>query len=504
MSDLVSGLKSLAEAQPGLDEARHFYEGTADEIIASRTLRRALGDSGSKFRMNYARIVVSSRLDKLELSSITSPDPAAQKLLDDWWASKELADETHDTHEAACEFGDGYVIVWPSEIDDAGNVTDVDIFFNSPENVRIFYSTENPREASYAIKVWTVAVGDEKRLRVNLYYKDAIERYISNTEIKDNAPRDDQFDQYIDDAIEGDDENDEYPGTWPIPNPYGKLPVFHFRNSRPYGRPEHRDAFGPQNAINKLIASQMGNVDFTAMPQRYALQDESANGGVSEVDNDFDDADEISVGSDVNKDSSPALKSEPGSVWWLKNTKEVGQLDAADQAAFLEPQREYVSGMSVTTKTPLSAFRIGGQLPSGEARRADDAPLNGRVADLKRRFGTTWKSVYRFALEVMGIDADVDLSWAPLETFDDKDTWEVAAAQIEAGVPLRRVLVERGYTEDQCDEWNVPAYGSVSAQQQSTDLAATAAAVRDLGTAATLGVVTPEQVQQIVEKVTAQ
>jgi len=161
-----------------------------------------------------------------------------------------------------------------------------------------------------------------------------------------------------------------------------------------------------------------------------------------------------------------------------------------------------VQGMSVTTKTPLSAFRIGGQIPSGAARRADDAPLNGRVADLQRRFGTTWKQVYRFALELVGIEADVDVTWAPLETFDDKDTWEVATAQIEAGVPLRRVLVERGYTEEQCNKWGVPAYGEKSTAQQATDVAALGAAMRDLGTASTLGAITPEQVQAVVESVT--
>lgn len=502
MSDLVAGLKALAAARPAVEEAEQFYEGTADEIIASKKLARALGESGDKFRMNYARIVVSSRLDKLELSAVTASTPEAAKLLDELWTDKELADETQDTHEGACEYGDGYVIVWPSEVDDADNVLDVDIYYNSPQNVRMFYSTENTREPEYAIKTWAIARGNEKLLRVNLYYADRIERYISITEVKD-TPTDQQFVPFVDDAYDATDEEDGYEGTWPIPNPWNRLPVFHFRTARPYGRPIHRDAFGPQNAINKLIATQMGNVDFTGMPQRYAIQDEAANGGVSEVDNDFAD-DEIRVGGDdVNKSDDPKLRSEPGSVWWLKNVKAVGQFQTADQAAFLEPMREYVSGMSVTTKTPLSAFRIGGQLPSGESRRADDAPLNGHVSELKRRFGTTWKALYGFVLELYGLEADVDVTWAPLETFDDKDTWEVAALQIESGVPLRRVLVERGYTEEQCNDWGVPDYGAVSAADQSTNLAATAAAVRDLGTASTLGVVSEAQVQQIVQKITA-
>lgn len=52
---------------------------------------------------------------------------------------------------------------------------------------------------------------------------------------------------------------------------YGAVPVFHFRTREPYGRPEHRGTFGPQNAITKLSATLMATVDYQAFPQRYAL-----------------------------------------------------------------------------------------------------------------------------------------------------------------------------------------------------------------------------------------
>jgi hypothetical protein len=505
MSDLVAGLKALRDVRPGYDEAEQMYNGTVDEVIASAKIARALNKDGDKFRMNYARIVCTSRLDKLEISSVTSEDREAAALLEQWWTDKELADETHDTIEAAVEFGDAYMIVWPTEADESDSVTDFDVYFNGPQSVRAFYSAENPREMKYVIKVFPFSDAGQTKLRVNVYYPDRIERYISRSETTSLTEFDDSmFETYVDDAgtmLDDNDEEFEYPGTWPIPNPWNKIPVFHFRTARPYGRPEHRDAYGAQNAINKLIATQMGNVDYLGLPQRYAIENSEENGGVSEVDQDFAD-DEIVIGSDVVRDKGDdkPLKSEPGSVWWLKNVKEVGQFDAASASAFLDPQREFVQGMSVTTKTPLSAFRIGGQIPSGAARRADDAPLNGRVADLQRRLGATFKSMYRFILELHGIDADVALSWAPLETFDDKDTWEVATAQLEAGVPLRQVLLERGYTDGQCDDWGVPEFGKLSAKDQAAHTASAAATIRDLGTAQTLGSVSPETVQAVIEK----
>jgi len=45
-------------------------------------------------------------------------------------------------------------------------------------------------------------------------------------------------------------------------NPLKKLPVFHFRNDPPYGQPEHKGFYGPQDAIDKLIISHVAGVDY--------------------------------------------------------------------------------------------------------------------------------------------------------------------------------------------------------------------------------------------------
>lgn len=512
MSDLVNGLKDLAAARPDLDEAEAMYEGTADEVIASIKLSRLLGESGTKFRLNYSRAIVSSRMDKLELSSVTAGnDDEAQKFIDQWWSTGQLADEHHDVTEAVCEFGEAVVIVWPNNEDDEGNFTDVDIYFNDPRVARVMYDPENPREVLYVVKVWTEPArvpGADRLTRVNLYYPDRLERYVSKGKLPaiDNLT-DDDFDIFVDDDGPMQDESGEwfdYPGTWPIDVPLpGKLNAFHFRTGRPHGRPVHRDAYGPQNAVNKFISTLMGNVDFIGLPQRYALE-EATNGGISEVQADFDD-DDIALTDERprdTEDSGKGVKAEPGSIAFLKNVKATGTYEPIDPARILEPWDKFVQGMSVVTKTPMSAFRLGGDMPSGAARRADDKPLNDHVRDLRRRMGATWREVYSYALEVvLGRPVDVALSWAPLEEFDDSETWEVAAAQIAAGVPLRRVLTERGYTDQQCDDWGVPAYGDKSVQQKASDLAALAASMRDLGTAQQLGVVDGTAVKAAIDAV---
>jgi len=516
MSDLTAGLRELADSRPELDEAEAMYEGTVGEVIASRKLRKALGDTSGKFRLNYARAIVGARLDKLEVSSVTCDVPAATELLTDLWDRLGMADETHDTHEAFGEFGEAIVIVWPTAAQ-GNRFTEVAVSYNDPRTARAIYSADDLRTPKYIIKAWLInnPDGDGKLTRVNLYFPDRLERYISVSELKTSGTGkgydDSDFTEFVDDAgtmIDEDGEVVEYPGTWPIPNPYpGVLPGFHFRTGRPHGRPLHRDAYGPQNAINKLIATQMGNVDFTGLPQRYVLEDDANTGGVAEVAADFeDDADDIPLTGTIDDDdagSDAKLTSEPGGLWRLRNAKGTGQYEAADPAVFLEPWDKFVQGMSVTTKTPMSAFRIGGELPSGAARRADDAPLNGHVADLQRRAGATWANVYEYVVLLLtGAEVKVTVTWAPLETFDDKDTWDVATTQLAAGVPLRRVLTERGYTDEQCVTWGIPAYNELSHSEKVSNVANLGAAVRDLGTASALGTITPEQVAAVMASLT--
>ncbi|WP_143860713.1 hypothetical protein, partial [Nocardia cerradoensis] len=69
-------------------------------------------------------------------------------------------------------------------------------------------------------------------------------------------------------------ENDfePYGDDWLVINEFGTLPVFHFTTGiDQYGKPEHEAAYAAQDAINKLLASQMASVEHYGFPTRYAL-----------------------------------------------------------------------------------------------------------------------------------------------------------------------------------------------------------------------------------------
>lgn len=452
MSDINVGLQLLDKHLDEHTKAETYYDGTQPEVFASRRLRRALEETGTKYRINFARTPVSAVLDRLEIAAITGANKGTSEKLDEIWWQNELHIEAEDFHRWALVYGECYAIVWPDG--DGG----VDINYNSPKTTKIIYDTENPRKKSFAVKRWVVGEGKSERVRLNLYYSDRIEKYIS----KDHKPKSERdFEPYIDtyrEALPGEvieegnryveAEGGEIVPDWPILNEYGEVPVFHFRTQRPYGRPEHAEAYGPQDMINKLVINQMASTDFHGFPQRYVLAGLTPSSDITE----FDDLDEDGDGA---TEETSKINSGPGELWWLQGEDlEVGQFDVSDAQAFLEPFKEYVRAMSSVTFTPLHYFDGQNGAPSGESLRASEAPLNKKVGHRQLSFGSTWREIFSFALRILGMPKTrVDVRWESAMSADDESAWAVVKAKIEAGVPVARALEEAGYTTEQAMEF---------------------------------------------------
>jgi hypothetical protein len=423
LSDLGTALAAFETKYDEYITARAYYEGDVDEVFAWARLRRMLERTGNRYRFNFAATPVDTVLNRLEISSVQVPtDQGLTTALNDIWMENQLDLESGDIHRWGLVFGECFVFVWPDEGDG------VEITYNSPLITQVIYDVEHPRRVAYAAKRWPM--GDQVRL--NLYYSDRIEKYASR--VGTTTPREQDYQPYAD------DDN----GVWPVLNPYGRVPVFHFRTERPTGRPEHRNAYGPQDAINKLVITQMSTTDYHGFPQRYALAGNSA----SVESSDFgDDPTDVPGGQ--------SLVSAPGELWWLRNVDSVGQFDPADVKNFLEPMKEYIRSMASTTATPLHYFDPSGDAPSGESLRTAEAPLVKKVSKRQRSFGATWSEALSFAIQVVTSRADVDVSvnWVQPASYDDLDFWQAALQRLSVGVPLRQVLTEAGYDPEAIDEW---------------------------------------------------
>lgn len=440
MMDLRRGLLELDETTPDFEKAHSYYRGNVEEYFGSLRMRRVLKESGGGVRFNFAKRPVDAVADRLEIAGITTTTVALNDTIQEVWESNSLDLEAGAIMRRACEYGDAYVIVWPR--DPEGQ--DVAMYYNSPVTTRIVYDDENPLVKLFAIKRWvemlpTLGSIDERH-RVDLYYPDRIEKYISRA---GTAGEDETAFE-----IFTDNEGDE----WPYDNPFGEIPVFHFRTDRPYGIPLHEGFYGPQDAINKLVVSHLSSVDFQSFPQRYALLEAGTDTDDSADEVDFpvdDDEDTVRSG-----EGDSQFTASPGSLWNMRGVKGVGQFDVADPAVFIEPMLTYLRMGAELTNTPLHRVDPTGDHPSGESLRTAEAPFIKTVRSMQRLFGSTWREVFEFALHVVGVDNQpVTVQWAPAQTMEDKDFWEVAEKKVALGVPLDQILIEAGYTQDQVTAW---------------------------------------------------
>lgn len=501
-SDLELALEELADADPEYRTAEEYYKGTRPEVFASIRMRRAMARTGQNFRMNFAKKPVQAVSERLEIAAVTSPTSGAQAKIDALWRDNKMGRQSKTIMRNAGKYGDAYVIVWPSPDDDpdADGIAKVDVFYNSPRSCRVFYDPENPMRKAFAVKQWQL--GSQKRVRVDLYYPDRIEKYWSKPGVlhpkaQDMTPF---FDS--DSGTGSTDPEDIDPGPgWPVPNPFGEIPVFHFRNDDPYGTPEHLDFYGVQDTIRKLVLGHVSGVDYSSFPQRYAL----ADGDTDSSELAAGDEDEFAIALDTGAtsradDPTSQLSADAGAVWWLKGVKGVGQFDQAQPGVFTDPITMYLRCGGLLTDTPLTRLDPTGSPMSGEALRAMEAPFTKKILDRQEYYGDTWCELFEFALMILGIDdADVDIHWASPATVDDSTGWQTLMTKLEAGLPVRQAFLEAGYTSEQIEEWF--GDGDDDLPVQVDMLLKIGQALQALGMATTTGVLQEEQVQVLISQV---
>lgn len=513
MSDLSRGLKSLHDAEAAYLEAEDYYTGEVDEFFSNPKIKQALSKLDSRFRLNFAPIPVDKLVDRQNPGALTVPanDALTTILHERFWEANDIDGELDGWLRQAAKFGDYYLLVWPGDDSDPENPNGrtIDVLGNSPLVMRAIYSRENSRKMLYVVKKWSVWLppteldgDDEERVRVNLIYADRIERWISKAGIQNPGNDTSNYERFVPTPGDGEDPEDS-----DIHNPFDAIPVFHLRygGTKPYGTPLHKKAYGAQDAINKLTITHMSTIDFTGFPQRYArLEKDSENlddDAAGEIFGDDSAAGDAEQSGPTAKGKSK-LESGPGKMWWLEGVAEVGQFEAAEAAAFIDPVKFYIMAIGTLTDTPLYEFDLeGGTPPSGEARRRADGPINEKVERENRGVGQALENAASLALVMLGHSAEkVEMKWLPPDLVTDSDDIKLVAEKTKTGVPLRQALLEAGYPTEEVEKWwPVDEKGEpVGAHVSLGDLVNLAAALSSLGTAKTLTSVTDADIVNMV------
>jgi hypothetical protein len=550
MSDLEFAINEIRENVPEYETAEDYFYGRQAEVFASEAIRKKISQSAQGFRVNFARKPVTSRLARVKIASMSvvpegdneAAVKAAKDLTDiftnEIWEPNQMDLEVPIAHRGALVCGDAYVLVWEADSDDPA----VDIFIESAKTMRVFYSEEDERTPIFAGKMWVEEdrrAEDDKRLRVTLYYDDRIEEYRSVRGVDPNkACKDIEFERYAETTEDEEadektpldeptaselmktpgryagptqlqrsdnDSNEDAEGgsavagaEWPIDNPYGIIPVFHLRTDRPYGRPVHADAYGPQNAITKIAATQMSSTESHGYGQRYALME-----GITDDLSDTPDWDDNAAedGNDPAPEGSLASRIEggPGTIAALHGVKSVGEFPSSPSSNFIDPMEWWIKAMSTTTDTPLQYVDPSGQLPSGISQAEAKSPLYEDCRHICKLFTPPWRDLGEFAMKILGHDnVKIQVRWAPVNTVSDKDGWDTVVAEQAAGVPRREALIAAGFDAEQVDGWMKTMEASDLSGRVAL-LGQISSALAQLGAAAQYGVVDAAEVNSFAK-----
>jgi hypothetical protein len=487
-ADLKDAYADLTAARPAYAKAQAYYDGDVDELFASDAIAKLLAKSHLEEidEVNFARIPVTAVLNRLHISAVTADDEAANEEIIALGKRNQLDMEGPGLHEKTCSLGDAYLMVWPV-LDDAGDIIDVDMIVHGPNTVRVIYDPEHPLRKLLTIKSWCIGTGKTQQIRADLYYDDRIERYVYAGKFTKSR------DGWAPYAGDGQDAI--------LKNPYG-MPWFHFRATRrPYGRPEHYAAYGPQTIINKLVIGHAATVDYQSLPQRFGLIDPAVDQPGQQADFDPDWPEDTDADPESPRNPSQ-LRSDPGEFWQLKGYKQVGQFEAANPDVYMKPFDRYIKAMAQVTDTPMHLFDATGDQMSGKARHEANGPLTAKVQARQQELGAAWADAYEFALRLLGYeDLTVNIRWKSAEQVTDAEGWATVAAKIAAGVPRKQALTEAGYEPEQVDAW-LQATDDITELSRRVDLLdKIGVAVQALGAGMQLGSITQEQVGTLLSGV---
>lgn len=454
--DLRRAIKLIAKMAPDYEKRREFYDGTRREVWSSKEVAKMLSSASTAHPIALAHIPVDALMDKVNLTNLkVTGNDTAGLVLDQDWEDNNLEDEVDDWNRHAGYLGDYYAIIDPDSENDDGEAVTTSIVGSSPMTTVMVYSSKDSRTPLYGAKVWCVNDDDDadREWYATMFYDDSTLSLVTNKGADSSADAT-QFGPDLDDDADDDLADD----SWVQAHEGGKPLLIHFRvDGQPYGRPLHRKAFGPQDAITKISATNLSTVDAQGFPTRYALLDPMA-----ELDDDIDDdfgtdGPGINVSPDgmtTGTSGRSKTRLRPGTINILRGVKEVGQFAAAETDTFLKNLDWYTRVMAVATGTPLFEFDLDGEQPSGEARRRAEGRINKHAGKVIRSLGSGYRKLGDTLLALRGIaDAVVVATFQPVESSTDKDGLELVALKILNGVPLRVALMEAGYTDEQVEEW---------------------------------------------------
>jgi hypothetical protein len=472
----MQAFTELSEVADGYLKAAKYARGELPERFAADRIQQLIERSGKGYKFRFAKVPINVLANRVQIASILGGTDAETTRIETIRKANKMEDQEPFLIRELFTYGDGYMLVWPispEEIeqrdgeevdinaDRALREAGIELTYQNPLSCRAFYDGEDGRRTRFVIRRWTEAIGDATRWRAELWYSDRIEAWVtlpdaSGTDTDDWLP-------YAED-----EDGEEVPVNefnWPLFHEWQEVPIKHARNGLPYGRPEHFDAYGPQDAITKATITQVLAIDKVGWRERWRIVEDALEGRDAV---DWQDNAEAPASADV---VVSGRRTGAGTESIFHNTKEVGEYAAPDPGALIEPLDQWVRFMAAITETPLFEFdpRDSGQM-NGIARLRAEAPLRAKEKDRKRYLEGFEREVWTLALRMSGFTdpGPIAVVWRPPEIISDPEWWMVARQRRAMGIPTEQILMEAGYPPEDAQIWATAIPDMTNPEEEET------------------------------------
>lgn len=414
-TDLGRSIARLKRKTAAYGRLWDYYDGKHPLVFTSEKLKNIFRNAEC-FSENWCQVVIDAPMDRIALRGLTLSDESLSEQLENLFRATKLNLWSYDIHKAALVCGESTVIA--EKFDDDR----IRAFYNDPRNVDVVYESDDPMTMKYAVKCWV----DGKTVHATVYYHDRFEYYgASKAEVESATSMD-----AIDRLFKPDSE------TPSAPNPFGRIPVFHFRRElREVVSELNAGVIRIQDAANKALSDAMVTMEFLGFPQRWAIG---------------------------NIDLDPErLRPYPGSMTHLpgavpgEQPVATGTYPPSENTAIINMLDHFVSALTGITGIPKHFFVSTGDAPSGEALITMESPLAKKAQRYIDRFTDVWTDIGVFLMGITGttVDpSDITVNWDAVQTVPPISLASVRLTNVNAGIPIVNQLRDEGWTMSELDQ----------------------------------------------------
>jgi hypothetical protein len=429
----------LTNSLTELDMYRDYYEGDQALNFSTQEFTDTFGTTFADLRSNWMTVIIEAMEERLDVQRVRMRNAEGnpeEELSDQIWAvflQNELEQLQNDIYNGALIEGRSYALIWPNELTGVPRID-----FQPAQNLLVTYHPEDLKVIDRAVKRWVTPDGGQ---RLTIYTADFLYKYkldpTGGVDPDDVTPRDTGW-QVFDPADSGDP-------SWPLPNPFGEVPIVEFWNRS--HRSELRDVIPLQDGLNKTLRDMIVANEYQAQNVIYIVTS--------------------------NEEPEGGWKASPGTVWHIQPEVDfegnalpvqVGTIDASNPEVFIVTIETFLQHIAAISRTPAHYFYLSskqggrGDAPSGEALRVAETGLLKKVQKSQQLWGLRWLRVARLVAMALGnFDPEVPLTgetvWThPMAHFKSILLEEGRQMISDLGLPPQIAWRHIGLTEEEIRE----------------------------------------------------